>query len=152
MHGIKTGQTVRVTVGHKTYQHRISGIVSSPEFLMANANPEYFLPEKGSLAVIYTSLDRVFDALGFAMVNDLLFTFKQGADPEATKSAILQKLGARNLERVIHEANTSPSSTSTTIVSYSRSSGPRWSRCCRCLLSPWYSSTSIDSSVVSARK
>lgn len=98
---VAVGRVLTVKIGSKEYRHEIAGIVSSPEFLVVAANPEYFLPEKGSLGVIYTSIDRVFESLGFIMVNDLLFTFKPGADREQVKGAILDKLRGRTLERVI---------------------------------------------------
>ncbi len=99
--GLRVGQTVRVMVGQKEYRHEITGIAESPEFLMVAANPEYFLPEKGSLAVIFTSLDRIYEGLGFLMVNDLIFTFKPGYDPKRLQAVILARLEGRTLERVI---------------------------------------------------
>ncbi len=102
-HGVKPGQVLKVRVGDKVYEHEISGIVSSSEFFIVAANPEYLLPEKGSLAVVYTSLDRIYESLGFVMVNDLLFHYQPGHDPAKIKEAILSKLEGRLLERVIEK-------------------------------------------------
>jgi putative ABC transport system permease protein len=100
-HGIDVGQNLRVKVGNQTYTQQVVGVAASPEFLIVAANPEYFLPEKGSLVVVYTSLERVYETLGFRMVNDLTFAFSPGADPEATKAAVLARLGSRQIERII---------------------------------------------------
>jgi putative ABC transport system permease protein len=100
-HGIGVGQELRVKVGNHTYAQQIVGVAASPEFLVVAANPEYFLPEKGSLVIVYTPLERVYENIGFRMVNDLVFTFSAGADPEKTREAILAELGSRQLERII---------------------------------------------------
>lgn len=99
--GLRVGQTIRVTVGKKEYRHHLTGIAASPEYLIVAANPEYFLPEKGSLAVVFTSLDRIYEGLGFEMVNDLIFTFEPGHDPAKLQAEILGRLQGRTLERVI---------------------------------------------------
>jgi putative ABC transport system permease protein len=102
--GFKNGDAIAVQVGRETFKQTIVGVVRSPEFLIVAANPEYLLPEKGSLAVLYSRLARVRDELGFVMVNDLLFRFAPGADHEAVKRAVLDKLRGRKLERVIARA------------------------------------------------
>jgi len=100
-HDFAVGDRIRVKVGEKTYDSRVDGVVVSPEYLITTANPDYLLPEKGSLGVIFTSLDRVSDSLGFTMVNDLLFRFEPGADPRAVREAVTGRLAKLNLERVM---------------------------------------------------
>jgi putative ABC transport system permease protein len=100
-HGIGVGQELEVQVGKQTYRQQVVGVAASPEFLIVAANPEYFLPAKGSLVVVYTSLERVYENIGFRMVNDLIFRFSPGADAAGTKAAILAGLGSRQIERVI---------------------------------------------------
>ncbi|MBI5207259.1 MAG: ABC transporter permease [Candidatus Firestonebacteria bacterium] len=95
------GDAVSVKVGEKIYINKIAGIGTSPEYVVVSANPENFLPEKGSLGVIFTSLKQIDKNLGFTMVNDLLFSYKEGADPKLVQIAILEKLKEINLERVI---------------------------------------------------
>jgi ABC-type lipoprotein release transport system permease subunit len=102
--GIGVGQQLEVKAGNQLYTQEVVGVAASPEFLVVAANPEYFLPEKGSLVVVYTSLDRVYETVGFRMVNDLLFRFAPGTDAEATTTAVLAALGARQLERIIPRA------------------------------------------------
>ncbi len=100
-HGFRVGDRIRVQVGEKIYENRIDGLAISPEYLITAANPEYLVPEKGSVGVVFTGLARVSDSLGFTMVNDLLFRFEPGADPRAVREAVLARLGRVNLERVI---------------------------------------------------
>lgn len=99
--GYSVGDTIRLRVGKREYQHQVVGVGVSPEFFIVAANPEYFLPEKGSLSVVYGRLELLSDSLGFTMVNDLLFRFSPGADPVATRDAVLKALGQRSIERVI---------------------------------------------------
>ena len=77
-HGFALGDRIQVTVGRKTYDSRIDGIVSSPEYLVTTANPEFLVPERGSFGVVFSGIDRVSDVLGFTMVNDLLFRWRSG--------------------------------------------------------------------------
>ena len=103
-HGVKVGDRITARVGHQRYDVQIRGVAASPEFFIVAANPEYFLPEKGSLAVIYTPLARVYENLGFTLVNSLVFRFEPGADPQATSRAILARLGGKRIEKVINRA------------------------------------------------
>jgi putative ABC transport system permease protein len=100
-HGFKVGDRIRVQVGEKVYDSRVDGVVLSPEHLVTTANPDYLVPEKGSLGVVFTGLARVSDALGFTMVNDLLFRFAPGADPDTVRAAVVTRLAKLNLERVM---------------------------------------------------
>ena len=99
-HGFRVGDRIRLQVGEKVYDNRIDGVAISPEHLVTTANPDYLLPEKGSVGVVFTNLARVSDALGFTMVNDLLVRFEPGADPVAVRDALLTRLARLNLERV----------------------------------------------------
>jgi hypothetical protein len=100
-HGFGMGDGIRVQVGEKMYESRVDGVAVSPEWLIITANPDYFVPEKGSVGVVFTNLARVSDALGFTMVNDLLFRFEPGVDRRAVTAAVVERLARLNLERVI---------------------------------------------------
>ncbi|MFH1288110.1 MAG: FtsX-like permease family protein [bacterium] len=100
-YGLKQGDTVKVKVGEKEYENKIAGFGVSPEYVTITANPEYFLPEKGSLGVLFTSLDRVSESLGFTMVNDLVFKFKPGVNKKRIEKNILGRLNGMNIEQVI---------------------------------------------------
>ncbi len=100
-HGYRVGDTLEVKVGEKIYDSRIVGIAITPEYFISTANPEYFVPEKGSLGVVFGNLTRVSDSLGFTLVNDVLFRLEPGVDLAAVKQNILTRLGKLNIEQVI---------------------------------------------------
>jgi putative ABC transport system permease protein len=100
-HRFAPGGRIQVTVGKKVYDSRIDGIVTSPEYLVTTANPEFLVPERGSFGVVFSGIDRVSDALGFTMVNDLLFRWQPGTDPDAARAAVLARLDHLNVEHVI---------------------------------------------------
>ncbi|MFQ5897434.1 MAG: FtsX-like permease family protein [Candidatus Methylomirabilia bacterium] len=100
-HGFKVGDRLRVQVGEKIYESRIEGVALSPEYLVTTANPDYVIPEKGAMGVVFANLARVSDSLGFTMVNDLLFRFEPAADPRVVTDAVVERLGRLNLERVM---------------------------------------------------
>lgn len=98
--GFGLGDVIASQVGERTYRDTIVAIGTSPEFFCSASNPDFALPEKGSLGVVFGSLDRIRDALGFTLVNDLVFRFEPGADPAAVRASILGRLKGANLEKV----------------------------------------------------
>ncbi|MBI5418247.1 ABC transporter permease [Candidatus Poribacteria bacterium] len=100
-YGIEPGDTIDVKVGEKIYKNKITGINISPEYIIISANPEYFLPEKGSLGVFFGSLKQIDKNLGFTMVNDLIFSYDENADRDKVQAAIVERLKNVNLERVV---------------------------------------------------
>lgn len=77
---IKIGDHLDLAVGNDSYQLTVRGIGESAEFLLAGANPNFFIPSKGSMGIIYANLDLIKDRLGFKLVNSLLFKFAPSVD------------------------------------------------------------------------
>ncbi len=100
-HGIKPGDLVELKIGEKIYKNKIVGIGISPEYIIISANPEALLPEKGSLGVVFSSLKQIHENLGFTMVNDILFSYKENVNKKKVQAKILEKLKDINLERVL---------------------------------------------------
>jgi ABC-type antimicrobial peptide transport system permease subunit len=91
-HGYKVGDTIRVNVGKRAYEGKIRGVVVSSEFLTPTANPDYFVPQKGSLGVVYADLARVKEVMGEVVVDDLIVRYHEGADAAATRGEIVDRL------------------------------------------------------------
>jgi putative ABC transport system permease protein len=69
---LRLGERLGLQLGERRVELRIRGLARSPEYLLATANPDYLVPEPGSLAVVYlprASLQRI-AGLG-DRVNDL---------------------------------------------------------------------------------
>ncbi|MBW8059380.1 MAG: ABC transporter permease [Solirubrobacterales bacterium] len=67
------GDRLRLRLGGRRVELRIRGLARSPEYLLATANPDYLVPQPGSLAVVFlprASLQRI-TGLG-ERVNDLV--------------------------------------------------------------------------------
>lgn len=97
-YGYKTGDSIWLNVGKDRMQLKIRGVATSTEHLVDGANPNFFLPAKGSLGVIFAPLKLMDDRLGFRLVNSVLFTGHQVAQdlPNAAIQEILSK-GERKL-------------------------------------------------------
>ena len=70
--GIGPGDRLRLRVAGRTLAVGIRGLARSPEYLLATANPDYLVPQRGSLAVVFlprASLQRLTGLRG--RVNDL---------------------------------------------------------------------------------
>ena len=79
-HHYKVGDKLHLTIGKDSYNLTIRGIAISPEYLIAVANPNYFFPSKGSMAVIFSSIKLLEDRLGFRLTNSLVFKFANDID------------------------------------------------------------------------
>jgi putative ABC transport system permease protein len=94
-HGYKVGDTFRLNIGKDHYDLSVRGIAMSPEFLIDSANPNFFLPSKGSLGVVFVPYSLVQPRLGYQLVNSLLIDIRAGADPQKVEQATLQALGKK---------------------------------------------------------
>jgi putative ABC transport system permease protein len=60
--GIGVGDRLRLRLAGRTIALRVRGLARSPEYLLATANPDYLVPQRGSLAVAFlprSSLQRL---------------------------------------------------------------------------------------------
>jgi putative ABC transport system permease protein len=94
-HGYKVGDAFRLNIGKDHYDLTVRGIAMSPEFLIDSANPNFFLPSKGSLGVVFVPYSLVQPRLGYQLVNSLLVDIQDGADPRAVEQAALKALGKK---------------------------------------------------------
>jgi putative ABC transport system permease protein len=100
-HGRKVGDVLEVKVGEATYRRRVVGIVLTPEYFVATSHPAYFLPARGSLGAVFAHLESITDALGFTLVNDLVFRYQDGADAAAVKRRLLARASKLNIQDVL---------------------------------------------------
>lgn len=77
---LKIGDHLQLALGNDSYQLTVRGIGRSSEFLLAPANPNFFIPSKGSMGIIFANLDLIKNRLGFNLVNSVLFKFSPGTD------------------------------------------------------------------------
>lgn len=94
-HGYKLGDGFTLHIGKDHYDLTVRGIALSPEFLIDSANPNFFLPSKGSLGVVFVPYTLVQPRLGYRLVNSLLVDTLPGADVQAVEQAALRTLGRK---------------------------------------------------------
>lgn len=94
-HGYAIGDRFRLNVGNDHYELTVRGIAMSPEFLIDSANPNFFLPSKGSLGVVYVPYSLIEPRLGYRLVNSLLVALQPGADPVAAERQVVAALGKK---------------------------------------------------------
>ncbi len=92
-HGYKIGDKFRLNIGKDHYDLSVRGIAMSPEFLIDSANPNFFLPSKGSLGVVFVPYSLIQPRLGYQLVNSLLVDIKDGADARSVEQSALKALG-----------------------------------------------------------
>jgi len=91
-HDYGVGDTIQADIGKSTYEGKVRGVVVSSEFLSSTANPDYFVPQKGSLGVVYADLSRIEALMDEVVVNDLIVSYEKGADTLATRGRIIDRL------------------------------------------------------------
>jgi ABC-type lipoprotein release transport system permease subunit len=94
-HGYKLGDKFRLNIGKDHYDLTVRGIATSPEFLIDSANPNFFLPSKGSLGVVFVPYTLVQPRLGYRLVNSLLVDIRPGSDPAQVEQGVLKALGSK---------------------------------------------------------
>ncbi len=84
--GLAPGDRLRLRVAGRTIAVRVRGLARSPEYLLATANPDYLVPQRGSLAVAFlprASLQRLTGLPGRA--NDLAADLPGGGTGRAAR-------------------------------------------------------------------
>ncbi len=84
--GIGPGDRLRLRVAGRTLALRVRGLARSPEYLLATANPDYLVPQRGSLAVAFlprSALQRLTGLQGRA--NDLVADLPGGGNGAAAR-------------------------------------------------------------------
>jgi len=84
--GIGPGDRLRVQLAGRSLALRVRGLARSPEYLLATANPDYLVPQRGSLAVVFLprgSLQRLTGLRGRA--DDLAVDLPGGGNGPAAK-------------------------------------------------------------------
>ena len=93
-HDVKVGDHLQLTMGNAHYDLRVRGIALSPEHLLASANPNFFLPSKGSQAVLFVPLQLFERQMSFYLVNSLEFDLKT---PSAELTELIRKRAEKRL-------------------------------------------------------
>jgi len=71
--GLHTGDRLRLALQGRQIELRIRGLARNPEYLLATANPDYLVPEPGSLAVVFLPRAALQRLTGLGnRVNDLV--------------------------------------------------------------------------------
>jgi putative ABC transport system permease protein len=99
--GIQPGDRLRLRIAGRTLAVGVRGLARSPEYLLATANPDYLVPQRGSLAVAFlplASLQRLTVMRGRA--NDLAVDLPGGGNGR----------GARQLAAGLPTATVTPRS------------------------------------------
>lgn len=81
---VSVGDRLTLHVGRDDYRVTVAGVARSPEYLLAPADPSFFLPTKGSAGVVYCPLRMFSDRLGFDLVDSAVFRL---ADPSPDRIA-----------------------------------------------------------------
>ncbi len=100
-HDVAVGDTLRLKIGRARYACPVRGIALSAEFVSASTNPQSFIPQKGTLAVLFGNLDRISQRLGFGMANSVVVQFAPGSDRRAARAEVVGRLAGATIEEVV---------------------------------------------------
>jgi putative ABC transport system permease protein len=87
-HHYRVGDSLVLTIGRATHTWTIVGIAVGPEHLVATANPEFLIPQKGSLGVVYLPQEHQTELLGADLINNVGLTLAPGTDHQRFEEAI----------------------------------------------------------------
>ncbi|GAB91460.1 ABC transporter permease [Gordonia rhizosphera] len=81
------GDTLDLVLAGRPLTVRVRGLARSPEYLMATANPEYLIPQPGSLAVVFLPKNALADVTATGgQVNDLILDLPHPIPPGSAQS------------------------------------------------------------------
>jgi putative ABC transport system permease protein len=84
--GIGPGDRLRLRIAGRTIGVRVRGLARSPEYLLATANPDYLVPQRGSLAVAFLPRSSLQQLTGLpGRVNDLALDLPGGGSGRAAR-------------------------------------------------------------------
>jgi putative ABC transport system permease protein len=87
------GDTLQPIIEGKKVPMKISGIVTSPEYLIPSASEQDIIPSPGSFGVIFVSKEYMQELLGQSMVNNICFIVEKGYDREQVIQHVENTLG-----------------------------------------------------------
>lgn len=78
--GLTMGDQVSLSLSGQTFSWKVAGLVRSPEYLLATASPDYLVPQRGSLAVVFMTRSRLQEVTGATgQANDLVLDYAAGS-------------------------------------------------------------------------
>jgi putative ABC transport system permease protein len=85
--GIGVGDNIDVRLGGGVLHLHVRGLATSPEYLLATADPKYLIPQPGSLAVLFLPLDGLANAMGTpGLANDLVLDLPAGSQVSSSSA------------------------------------------------------------------
>lgn len=89
----EVGDTLQPLIEGKKVPMKISGIITSPEYLIPSASEQDIIPSPGSFGVIFVSKQYMQELLGQSMVNNICFILEKGYDKEQAIQEVEGVLG-----------------------------------------------------------
>lgn len=86
--GFKVGDGITLNPYNNPEPMTIVGLARTAEFLLPTANPDVLLPSKGSLVVVYRSIDKLTLTFGEPMYNNVVLSFAGHGVSEAQKQRV----------------------------------------------------------------
>jgi putative ABC transport system permease protein len=103
INGFKVGDELTLDPYNSKEAVKVVGLARSAEFLLPTANPDILLPSKGSLVVIFRSLEKFTKTFGAPVYNSAVLLFDgKGAD-SARKNRVLQASAPLTFRNVVEK-------------------------------------------------
>jgi putative ABC transport system permease protein len=95
--GLRVGDTLELAISGRSLPVRVRGLARSPEYLLATSDPQYLIPQPGSLAVVFLPRGGLAGAVGAAdQANDLVLDLPPGT-PRGRELAVAAGLPVARL-------------------------------------------------------
>ena len=122
--GIVPGDKIKIQANGVDYIIDITGIAANPEFVYLMENAQSIMPNPDKFGIIYVTEAFGRQISGTSGANELVITYKDGADEEAIKSSLETQLRSYGLRQIIkQEDQLSNSIVQMEIMSISNMSG-----------------------------
>jgi putative ABC transport system permease protein len=96
-YGYSVGDTLTIGIQGFYTDIKVRGIGVSPEFLMLSVNPNFFIPMKGSLGVVFLPMSLVKDIFGYHIFNNISVQFSNEKARESACKEIRRVLSDKEI-------------------------------------------------------
>ena len=97
-YGYHVGDHITLGIQGFFSEFEIVGLVINPEMLISSANPELYIPVKGSLGVVYVPMEVIQNLFGYSIYNNISVIFGTGANSQEVTQHVERQLVDSNIE------------------------------------------------------
>ncbi|MBI4208134.1 MAG: ABC transporter permease [Deltaproteobacteria bacterium] len=100
-HDFQVGDRLNLTAKGQEIKVEVQGVVLSPEFIFPTGDPNLIVLAKGSLGILFASMEPIRNFFGYPLYNSLSFVFDKNYAVEELEEKVKERLSGIRVESFI---------------------------------------------------